>query len=161
MEDERLQSLLQRYFDQILTVEERAELGQMLLASSKARGDFWEMARWNALIRQWGEAEWGRRDAETLALRPLPSPVKPKKSRKIVAFPPWAVKYWPVAAAAMIAFALVLGGPKALQWIQKSSYEQRMSVAVLTHSADAVWTDGGSARQRGEGLVPGWLRLKS
>jgi len=56
MSDERTQLLLQRYFDQILTVEERAELSTILMASPRARDEFWELARWNALIRQWGES---------------------------------------------------------------------------------------------------------
>jgi hypothetical protein len=69
MIDERTQLLLQRYFDQVLTVEERNELSAILLASPREREEFWELARWNALIRQWGEAEWGRRDAEGLTSR--------------------------------------------------------------------------------------------
>src|SRR5258708_20556353 len=88
MSDERTQLLLQRYFDQMLSVEERHELSTMLLASPRAREDFWELARWNALIRQWGEAEWGRRDAEGLAFRPLRAVAAPKAApRKVVPFP--------------------------------------------------------------------------
>src|SRR4051812_48018116 len=102
MDFERLQFLLQRYFDQMLTVEERAELSTMLLASSRARGEFWESARWHALIRQWGEAEWGRRDAEGLALRPLPAPVVARPSTKIIPFPSrtWRISKIALSAAA-------------------------------------------------------------
>ena len=87
MSDERTQLLLQRYFDQVLTGEERSELSTMLLASPRARDEFWELARWNALIRQWGEAEWGRRDAEEITLRPLPAvqaPAQPAPKSVIV-----------------------------------------------------------------------------
>src|SRR5438105_3918088 len=109
MDFERLQFLLQRYFDQMLTVEERAELGMMFLASSRAREEFWEQARWHALIRQWGEAEWGRRDAEDLTLRPLPTPVVVARpvSPKVIAFPGVARKVWKVALAAAAAVALL------------------------------------------------------
>lgn len=164
MSDERTQLLLQRYFDQILTVEERAELSTMLLASPRARDEFWELARWNALIRQWGEAEWGRRDAEAegLVLRPLPAVPAPKKAkeraRKVIPFPRpnWKIAVAAFAAAAVVTlFAAV---PSLLPW---NRGVQRTSVAVLTHSADAVWVDSGSGRQRGESLAPGWLHLKS
>src|SRR5437762_11734299 len=106
MDFERLQFLLQRYFDQILTVEERAELGTMLLASARARDEFWEQARWHALIRQWGEAEWGRRDAETLTVRPLPTPVVVRVPSKVVAFPRSVSRFSRYALAAAAAIAL-------------------------------------------------------
>ncbi len=48
MSDERTQLLLQRYFDQVLTVEERHELSTMLLASPRAREEFWDFpAQWD------------------------------------------------------------------------------------------------------------------
>jgi len=159
MSDERTQLLLQRYFDQVLTAEERSELSTMLLASSRARTDFWELARWNALIRQWGEAEWGRHDAENLTLRPLPAvPGPQKKVQKIIPFPrpSWKVGVATMAAAAVI--ALFVSVPSLLPWKHKV---QPVSVAVLTHSADAVWADSNESRQRGESLTPGWLHLKS
>jgi len=161
--DERTQLLLQRYFDEILTSEERAELSTTLLASSRAREEFWEFARWNALIRQWGEAEWGRRDAEKLALRPLPSAIPTSKRAiatvpKVVPFPSPLRKLWPVALAAAATVALFASLPSLLPWKKKTP---SISVAVLTHSADAVWADGDLGRQRGESLTPGWLHLKS
>jgi ferric-dicitrate binding protein FerR (iron transport regulator) len=159
MSDERTQLLLQRYFDQMLTVEEKAELSEMLLASGRARDEFWDLARWNALVRQWGEAEWGRRDAESLTLRPLPSVQKaPAPSRKVIRFPRPAVKLGVIALAAAAVVALFLGVSTLFHWNKRT---KPMSVAVLTHSADAVWADSRGAKQRGESLTPGWLRLKS
>jgi hypothetical protein len=163
MSDERTQLLLQRYFDQVLTVEERNELSTILLASPRAREEFWELARWNALIRQWGEAEWGRRDAEGLTLRPLPAVAAPAQPApvtrsKVVPFPrpTWKTSVAACAAAAVIAlFAAV---PSLLPWNHKV---QTMNVAVLTHSADAVWAESDGGKQRGESLTPGWLHLKS
>lgn len=158
MSDERTQLLLQRYFDQILTVEERHELSTMLLASPRAREEFWELARWNALIRQWGEAEWGRRDAEEITLRPLPPPAQPKQPGKVVPFPRPSWKIGVAALAAAAAVALFAAVPSLLPWQHKVP---PLNVAVLTHSADAVWTGDGAGKQRGESLTPGWLHLKS
>jgi hypothetical protein len=159
MSDERTQLLLQRYFDQMLTAEERHELSTMLLASPRARDDFWDLARWNALIRQWGEAEWGRRDAESLTLRPLPAVPEPRKApRKVVPFPRsvWKTSVATLAAAAAVAFFISL--PSLLPWNRKAPV---VSVAVLTHSADAVWSESGAGKLRGESLTAGWLHLKS
>src|SRR5687767_1778310 len=163
MDLERLQCLLQRYFDQMLTVEERSELSSMLLASARARGEFWDMARWHALIRQWGEAEWGRRDAEVLAQRPVPAPKAPRPGGKVIAFPQPAARVWRVALAAAAVIALFVSAP-AFFPSKKDTAPQHTystSVAILTHSADAVWADADSARQNGEVLTPGWLKLKS
>lgn len=163
MDQERLQFLLQRYFDQLLTAEERAELATMLLASSRARTEFWELARWNSLIRQWGEAEWGRRDAESLNHRPLPAHVAKARSAKIVAFPTSRRQPWRAALALAAAVALLATAASFIPWGNKpaTSAPAPARVAVLTHSADAVWADTGGERQNGEVLSPGWLNLKS
>lgn len=42
MESERLEFLLNRYFDQALLPEEKAEFEQTLLSSADARELFWE-----------------------------------------------------------------------------------------------------------------------
>ncbi len=163
MDFERLQFLLQRYFDQMLTVEERGELATMLLASSRAREEFWDCARWHALIRQWGEAEWGRRDAETLPLRPLPTPSAPRRPGKVIAFPRPSTTIRRTALAVAAAVALFAAVPTFLSW-RKSDVQPpsaAVGIAVLTHSAEAVWEEGGAERQSGESLAPGWLKLKS
>ena len=161
--DDRLQLLLQRYFDQMLAAEERAELSTMLLASARAREEFWALARWHALIRQWGEAEWGRRDAETLARRPLPAPVAAKLPANVIAFPRAARILGRVALAAAAAVALFFAVPALLRWkaTPPPAGAIAQNIAVLTHSAEAVWAEGGPERQSGERLAPGWLNLKS
>jgi hypothetical protein len=167
MDHERIQFLLQRYFDQLLTVEERAELSTMLLASARARTEFWDLARWNALIRQWGEAEWGRRDAETLSLRPLPTPAAPQNTpaqpRNVIAFPRPSAKFWRVALAAAAVIAIFAAVPSFLPWKHTAEPDRTipLSIAVLTHSAEAVWAENSPARQNGESLTAGWLKLKS
>src|SRR5262249_35903628 len=137
MSDERTQLLLQRYFDEVLTVEERAELSTTLLASSRARDEFWELARWNALIRQWGEAGWARRDAPSLTLRPLPAVTeRPAPAQKLVHVPTPRVRLGAAALAAAAVVALFVSLPSLLPW---KSRVKPLGVAVLTHSADAVW----------------------
>ncbi len=165
MDFERLQFLLQRYFDQLLTVEERAELATMLLASARARDEFWETARWHALIRQWGEAEWGRRDAEVLAQRPLPTAVAPRATAKVIQFPRPAANVWRAALAVAAVVAFFVAFPALMPWQESAApipaSAALASVAVLTHSADAVWEAESAARKSGESLAPGWLKLKS
>ena len=161
MDADRLQFLLQRYFDELLTVEERNELSLMLLASARARDEFWELARWNALIRQWGEAEWGRRDAEKMTLRALPAPPAPRKS-KVIAMPHPSTRRWSLALAAAAVLALFLIPAALLTWHRnRTDRSMSASVAILTHTAEAVWGEGSEYRQRGESLTPGWLRLKA
>jgi len=163
MDQERLQCLLQRYFDQMLTAEERTELAAMLLASSRARDEFWELARWNAVIRQWSEAEWGRREAESLSLRPLPAPVVKSAPSKVVPFPATRRQFWRVGLAAAAAVALLATAASFFPWRSKpaTGEEALARVAVLTHSADAVWAEAAVERHNGEVLTPGWLKLKS
>jgi hypothetical protein len=164
MDDERFQILLDRYFDQLLTAEERSELEQMLLESAQARESFWETARWHALIRQWGQAEWGRREAMQPQVRVLPSPPKlaAAKAPKPAPAPPIRhtgsrVPWWPLAAAAVLMFAFVFA------WLKFSPVrnESPAMVAVLTHAADVTWADDSATPRIGEALRPGWLRLKS
>ncbi|MDB6154736.1 MAG: hypothetical protein JWL90_3189 [Chthoniobacteraceae bacterium] len=164
MENDRLEFLLQRYFDQLLLPGEQAELSRMLLESSQARESFWSMARWNALIRQWGEAEWGRLDAEAPALRVLPAPRKVgriKKDGQRMARPSFGRKarYWlapfAVAAAAVVLFCFFQNNGSSARREEAPAN----GVAILTCTSGAVWAD--TMRSAGDVLKPGWIRLKS
>ncbi len=166
MDLERLQLLLNQYFDQVLVGEDFAELEQMLLESARAREAFWEMARWHAFIRQWGQAEWGRRDAAQTGLRVLPPPrraIAPVRKPAVRQQRSWQ----PLALAATIIFALVAiwafdHWPKENASVAEApSKVERKDIAVLTHISDAVWADGSHAWNGGESLPSGWLRLKS
>ena len=173
MDKERLEFLLSLYFDQLLSVEEKSELKRMLLESGPARETFWDFAHWHGMLRQWGQQEWGRRDsAEPIAsrqtpqprLRPLPSPARTAaRARPIRPQPrPASAPWWPLAAAA----ALVLG---AFAWWQYTTQAPASAqtdnagngIAILTHTATALWADGATAHQSGELLSAGWLKLKS
>lgn len=154
MDRDRLQLLLQRHFDQMLSAEERAELERILLASAAAREAFWEAARWHALLRQWGEAEWGRLDA---SLRDVQTPPKARWHGRLIR------SRWALGAAAALALALVIhqftsDRADRLSTITPAAHN---SIAVLASTAEAVWTDPTEARQAGQALQPGWLRLSS
>lgn len=155
MDRDRLQFLLQRHFDQLLSSEERAELERMLLASAAAREAFWEAARWHALLRQWGEAEWGRLDA-SLRDEQAPPQKLPRQTRRFQAS-------MAVGAVALLGLALVIhqfvfdrADP-----VSAGTLAARNSIAVLASTAEAVWTDPTEARQAGQSLPTGWLRLSS
>lgn len=143
MDLERLGHLLDRYVDGAIEPEEKVELERVLLASPEARALFWERARFHALLRQFGEQTWGRREATA------PEP------RKVVAFPRFRGA-WLAAAA-----CLLIGG-LGLAWRIWPAPAEPMTngVAVLGPCVDVVWADG-VERVAGEVLAPGWLRLKS
>ena len=153
MDQDRLPLLLHRYFDAVLSVSERTELEQMLLASSHAREAFWESARWHALMRQWGEAEWGRLSAD---FRDEPVPQRRKYS--------WSKRSrW--AFVALVVALLALGGQQFLthrpEKLPAPVAQARNGIALLASTADAVWINPTESRQAGQTLQPGWLRLAS
>lgn len=153
MDPERLQHLLHRHFDQMLSADERAELEQMLLASPAAREAFWATARWHALLRQWGEAEWGRMDA---CLRDVQIP-----AGKVGGGQRRTRTRWALGAVAALTLGLGIYHFTADQTDLQTNATTapRNGIAVLASTADAVWTDPMEARQAGQALQPGWLRL--
>jgi hypothetical protein len=163
MDSERLHLLLQRYFDEVLSADERGELERILLASPKARAAFWHEAEWHALVRQWGEGEWGRE-------APTPPSVAPLPRR------PWrAARFWPaMAAAAAVVLCAITGWFTWRTGLRPSPFlsppaasspgarePASAGVAVLTRSFDAQWATPASAPYVGEVLTPGRLQLKS
>lgn len=156
MDQDRLPLLLQRHFDQILSADERLELEQMLLASARAREIFWETARWHALLRQWGEAEWGRISAD---FRDVQTPT-PSRWRALAGT---SRRRW--IYAALVSVLLAFG---AQQFVTRSRDQQpaaapqaRNGIALLASTADTVWINPTESRQAGQTLSPGWLRLAS
>lgn len=55
----RTAELIDRHLDDLLTVDEAAELNRCLAESAEARDLFWRMARVHARLRQWGEQQLG------------------------------------------------------------------------------------------------------
>ncbi|MBI5802488.1 MAG: FecR domain-containing protein [Verrucomicrobia bacterium] len=156
MDQDRLPLLLQRYFDQMLSADERLELEQMLLASARAREAFWETARWHALLRQWGEAEWGRMSADFRDLQTS----TPSRWRGLAGI---SRRRWTYAA--LVTALLALGGQQFLNHrdapVSAPMTQARNGIALLASTADAVWINPTESRQAGQTLPPGWLRLAS
>jgi len=152
MENERLEFLLNRYFDQALSCDEKTELERMLLESGPARELFWKLARWHALFRLWGQQEWGRR-AATQAPAKARSVSKPHSPLR---------QWWPLAAAAAVTFALFFWTKFSPQsWNTGQSDNISGGIAVLTHTFSAVWADESAVHQSGEVLSPCVLKLKA
>jgi hypothetical protein len=75
MNDERLEHLLDLYFDEALKAEEQAELERLLLSQPQARELFWKRARFHSLLRRRGRENWGRRLAMEQAAGGAPASV--------------------------------------------------------------------------------------
>lgn len=155
MDHDRLQLLLHRHFDQLLSAEERGELERMLLASAGAREAFWATARWHALLRQWGEGEWGRLDA---CQRDVQEPSSKGLQDQLQHRARWA---FGALAALALAFVIHQFTVDPAERRAPASAAARNGIAVLASTAEAVWTDPAEARQAGQSLQPGWLRLAS
>lgn len=170
MDKQRLEKLLDRFVDGALTAEEKSELELMLLSSPQARQIFWEHARFNALVRRFGEEEWGRK----LAGAGMTAPVKKLEApsaEKAGLFAWWT--WWQRALAGMAVVALAVLGlwwggvfsPKTTtaENVEEPDYREGVStygVAVLARAIDVVWETGDAAFTVGAPLEPGKLKLK-
>ena len=157
MSDPRLSSLVERYFDREAGADEIAELQMLLRENAAAREYYWEVAEWHALLRQWGEQEWGR-DAAKAQRRVTPMPTvsrpvprsqenargKALTRRKVVRFPfaQWATG---IAAAAAVVLFLI--------------HQPRGPVATLDQVADVSWKSG--KFEPGGRLKPGLFQLET
>ena len=156
MDEERLELLLQGYFDQVLAAGERAELELMLLASARAREWFWEMARWNALLRLWGETDWGRRETGSPAVQSTPrvQSARPSvaHSRKFSFRLLWRFAAFVATAAVCVIACQILFEAKPKTPVYRG-------VAVLRLMSEVAWSEDRVPMQPGEALQPGWLKL--
>ena len=168
MDTERVRALLQRHFDQLLKADERLELNRLLLEWARARDLFWELARWNALLRQWGEAEWGHRDAPSGSLskkgRERPLEFLRSRGRAAVSVDRSRVRSrWSKAGAILGAFAALLFFLNNVSLWRKPSPardEVAPGVALLTKSSEAQWANAADGYLPGQVLRSGWVRLK-
>jgi hypothetical protein len=165
LDTQRLQRLLDRHWDQVLEPEERAELEEMLRASPQAREFYWEQATWQAAMRAWGEAEWGRRDSSRgpggESERRAAGPPSLRDPRRLPPAPRAAI--W----AAIVVSAAALGGaawwtarswaPHAVEAVADADLARH--VAVITALEDPVWR--GPAFALGQGLPACRLAIDS
>jgi hypothetical protein len=159
----RLTTLLDQYRAGTLSEADRAELERTLLSSSQAREEFWQHARFHALLACWGQESWGRRMAVNPAttlpgstapnnLVPLSRPPNASRRGNRLA---WAAGLAAVFAALLTAWVLLRGtespsGAKAVN-----------AVAVLTRGAGLEAESSGARLAEGDALVPGWLQLRA
>jgi len=169
MDRQRLDKLLDLFVDGLLTAEEKAELERMLLSSPQARQVFWEHARFNALVRRYGEEEWGRKFAT--ADMPVACDIPVKREAKENALQLWW-RAWQGAitgafAAAVVAFA-VWWGLRPLEnpnnkvaAVTTIPVEEPMTagVAVVTRALDAVWDNKETEPVVGNPIEPSRLKL--
>jgi ferric-dicitrate binding protein FerR (iron transport regulator) len=152
MDTARLERLLDRYLDEALTPEEKTELEQMLGTSPQARRNFWEHARFHALLREAGAEGRGRELA-----------VEPRRARRNGVTEMlgmlWEHAGWAVAAAAVV--VAIVGIWLARQQIDGHADQTTSAVAVLTQAVDVEWMPGSEPHSVGAALSPGWLRLKA
>src|SRR5438477_9673861 len=142
MDSDRLRYLLQKHFDQLLSGEELAELERMLLESSAAREEFWQMARWHALLRQWGQAEWGRRDAAGFGSHVLPAAAAVPRAANVMAHARTAFRMWqPVAIAAAVALGFLIfflsSWPLSLRPLVQKEHTSGPVIATLSRMSAA------------------------
>jgi Concanavalin A-like lectin/glucanases superfamily/FecR protein len=170
MNQERLEYLLDRYFDEALTAEERAELESLLLSWPQARSLFWERARFNGLLRRRGRENWGRK----LALGGVEqdAPISPWRGWwSAWARPLQSAGWWPAAAVAaiLILLAFNLGrlgkppqstsAPEPADATAIASAPGAQGVATILRAVDVKWS--GKERLAGNVLNPGWLKFDS
>ena len=112
LDDQHLQSLIEAWFDGVLSESERAELEQLLLSSAHARELFWETAEMHSLLCAAGEAalivgsEFDNQGQ---------SPVRSGRRGRF--------KWWKVAAAAAgIAFFSIAGTMLVSRYITESKF---------------------------------------
>jgi hypothetical protein len=156
----RLHTLLEAYLDQVMTMQERRELEQMLLTSAEARREFWRATQLHAAAREWALGLVG----ESLAQEQI-------APRQRLA---WLSRWWipAFATAAVIAALIALvsmarrpNGAAPLADVYSVETPPAPSadepVALLAASVLAVWHEAGDAPAPGTPLAPGKLRIES
>ena len=145
-DEARLERLIDAYFDQELTAEEKRELEAMLLGSSRAREIFQDRSDQHGLTREWGLQS---RTEATMATTP---------AQKVI---PFARRAW---LGAGLAACLALGwwllpreaeiGPTIAEDAAAPAGEH---VAMLAQALDVEW-EGGSFGV-GSPLPKGWIKI--
>ena len=174
MSNDRLEALLDAYFDEMLGETERGELEYLLLSSPQARQLFWQRARFHALLRRYGTEYWGNRLAEQYAASELtdtqiePASASVQGTRKRWAFPEWFSSGLRWATAGAVALVALIAGllwwrpapqaPSAGIPAMESAF--RPPVAELVRAVGVEWESATNAFSPGAVLTAGSLKLK-
>ncbi len=158
MNQVRIEWLIERYLNGVLTEPERAELEQQLLSTPSARSAFWEQTQFHALIRRWGQESWGRQLAAQAVAGEVP---EPKTVVDLPAASGWRLRWWQPVAAAAALLVLAAGGFWLAQRGTPEASGSAPAVAVLKRSAGVQWTSRKDARSVGQLLAADWLRWRA
>jgi hypothetical protein len=163
---DRLDHLLNLYFDEGLDANTQAELERYLLAWPQAREHFWKRADINRLLRQIGQESWGQNQGYSASTIPTDAIVQSK-------LPLWIA----VSACVLVSSLLILMGFSAVQrsWnfsgdqankesnaemaTASYSHPQEKWVAILRKAIDVQWLDPEKAPSVGEPLTAGRLQF--
>jgi len=151
-DESRLERLIAAYLDQELTADDKRELEEMLLASSKAREIFLDHAEWHGLLR-----EQALQSHTSLLMAP-----EPPKPWKVIRF---GRKAWlGTAIAACIALGWWLL-PRHDDMDPATANQGRTPaserVALLAQAINVKWEEGGGNFGTGSALPKGWLKISS
>ncbi|QJE94333.1 LamG-like jellyroll fold domain-containing protein [Luteolibacter luteus] len=160
-DEARLERLISAYLDQELTADEKRELEEMLLASSRAREIFLDRANWHGLLRE--HALQGQAALLMDEEAPAPSSSAPPDPapKKIIPFRRKAA--WLVAAlAACVALGWwLLPRPAAEKRGIVKRGKGTEHVALLAQAIGVTWEDGSSSFGTGSALPRGWVKISS
>jgi hypothetical protein len=171
MKPDRLNQLLDAYFDQVLTPQEREELEYLLLSSPPARREFWRRARFQALLRRFGTENWGKWLTAHTAFARAESVGRLARWRRQLAdalAAPWPelVLRWSPAALALIFAGLILfwrstpvAAPSEAE-LAAGTNAFPDGVAELVQTVNVEWKDGSPHWEAGSVLAPGWIEFK-
>ena len=171
MNTDRLDLLLDAYFDEALTEKDRAELEYLLLSSPQAREHFWKCARFHAVLRRFGTENWGRWLAQNSALNDGKNSVAPAlataAAKKYFSWnwPTWMQPglRWAMTAAVLMLLSAIIFWPtqkKNADKTRTATIDQSRGVAELVHAVDVEWAAPSNRLGAGSVLSPGWLKFK-
>lgn len=149
-DEARLERLIAAYFDQELKAEEKRELEEMLLASSRAREIFLDRASWHGLLRE--QALQSQTELLTGG---------DERQRKVI---PFRHRAWLGAGlAACLALGwwmLPRGGDDTPATAAREAAPAPDRVALLAQAIDVKWEEGGGSFGVGAALPKGWLKIE-
>lgn len=174
MSHERLEKLLDAYYDQALTESDRLELEYLLLSSPAARDLFWRRARFHALLRRYGMECWGVRLADQFpaaATPPRASRRGPGWRERLQSLGCWLTPAVRWGAAGGVALGVLVGlalwprldrkaGPEPAPVAEALPPVLQPPVAQLVRAVGVEWATPGRTFSPGAVLTPGSLHLK-
>lgn len=143
---ERLTYLLSRYFDEGLSVDETAELNEILGLSDDAVAAFWKEAHTHARLRQWGEQDVGRTIDQAIRDH---DQIGTSRRRS------YSQRY----VLAAVAVSLLVAGAWAWYQMGMSSSSRILvtpsRIAEVTSLANARWVTADTEHRVGDSIVAG------